>query len=145
MANYYESARTNYFRVKDEAAFKAFMDTVPGCEVYGPEKSENPAKNGAFCVLFTEDGVPSTRFLDEPNEAGDDYEEFDFMEELAPHLADGSIAVLEASGAEKLRYICGYAVAIDNTGKQVSVNINDIYAKAKKAFGEKAEITDASY
>lgn len=140
MANYYESARTNYFRVKDEAAFKAFMDTVPGCDVVGSH-----TKPGMFCVLFTEEGVPSVRNLDEPNEFGEDYEEFDFMEELAPHLADGSIAVLTASGAEKLRYVSGYAVAIDNTGKTVAVNIDDIYGKAKKLFGENAEITQAHY
>jgi len=143
MANYYESARTNYFRVKDEAAFKAFMDTVPGCDLYGP--CESDGKQGMFCVLFTEEGVPNVRDLEEPNEAGEDYEEFDFMEELAKHLADGSIAVLTASGAEKLRYVTGYAVAIDNTGKTVAVNIDDIYGKAKKLFGENAEITQAHY
>lgn len=138
MANYYESARTNYFRVKDEAAFKAFMDTVPGCKSCGEG-------HGTFCVLFTDETVPNIRYLDEPTEAGEDYEEFDFMEELAPHLADGSIAILVAAGNEKMRYVCGYAIAIDNTGKTVNVNINDIYAKAKKSFGDNAEITRAEY
>lgn len=141
MANYYESARTNYFRVKDIAAFIAFMATVPGSEYH----ASGDDKPDSFCVLFTEDGVPTARFLDEPNEAGDDYEEFDFMEELAPHLADGSIAVLQGSGHEKLRYVTGYSIAVDNTGKQVSVNIDDIYALAKKEFGEKSEVTQAHY
>lgn len=139
MANYYESARTNYFRVKDIPAFIAFMATVPGSEYHVGDTADS------FCVLFIEDGVPSERYLDKPNEFGDDYEEFDFMAELAPHLADGSIAVLQGSGREKLRYITGYAQAIDNTGKQVSVNIGDIYALAKKEFGEQAEITRAEY
>lgn len=136
MANYYETARTNYFRVKDEAAFRAFMDTVPGSEVHG-----SSTKPGMFCVLFTEDGVSSSRF----NEETEDWDEFDFMEELAPHLADKSIAVLEATGAEKLRYVCGYAVAINNKGERISININEIYKLATEEFGSDTEITEACY
>jgi hypothetical protein len=136
MANYYESARTNYFRVKDVAAFIAFIETVPGCEHHA--SFNNPDQ---FCVLFTDETVPNSRY----NEETQDYDEFDFMDELAPHLADGSIAVLQASGHEKLRYITGYAIAIDNTGKSVSVNIDNIYDLAKKKFGKEAEITQAHY
>ena len=139
MANYYESARTNYFRVKDIAAFIAFMDTVPGSEYHVGKTADS------FCVLFTEEGVPNVRYNEEAPDDEDPYEEFDFMEELAPHLADGSIAVLQGSGAEKLRYVTGYSIAVDNTGKQVSVNIDDIYALAKKEFGEQAEVTPAEY
>ena len=73
----------------------------------------------------------------------DPYEEFDFMEELAPHLADGSIAVVVASGAEKMRYVCGWASAVNNTGKQVYININSIYDLAKKELG--GEATPAEY
>ena len=139
MANYYESARTNYFRVKDIAAFIAFMDTVPGAKYHAGDIADS------FCVLFTEEGVPNVRYNEEAPDDADPYEEFDFMEELSPHLADGSIAVLQGSGHEKLRYVTGYAQAIDNTGKQVWVNINDIYALAKKEFGEKSEVTLAQY
>lgn len=136
MANYYESARTNYFRVKDEAAFRAFIDTIGGADLVTDDKD-----NKLFAVLFTEDGVPSSRY----NEETEDYDDFDFMTELAPFLADASIAILMASGAEKLRYVSGYAEAIDNTGKSVRVSINDIYKLVKQEFGEKAEVTPAEY
>ncbi len=136
MANYYETARTNYFRVKDEAAFNAFMDTVPGAEI-----AHSSTKPGMVCVLFTDETVPSSRY----NEETEDWDEFDFMAELAPHLADKSIAVLEAAGSEKLRYICGYAIAVNNKGEQVSVNINEIYKLATEEFGSDTEITEAHY
>ena len=140
MANYYETCRTNYFRVKDVGAFKAWMDTVPGCTLY-----EGPEKNGMFCVLFDEEGYPNVRYNEENGGKADadPYEEFDFMEELAPHLADGSIAVVVASGAEKMRYVCGWASAVNNTGKQVYININSIYDLAKKELG--GEATPAEY
>ncbi len=132
MANYYETARTNYFRVKDEAAFRKFIDTVGGAEIYADQ-------DGRFCVLFTEEGVPSCRYNDET----EDYDALDFMDELAQHLADGSPAVLVAAGAEKLRYVCGYATAVNNTGKQVSVSIRSIYELAEKELG--GEVTIAEY
>ncbi len=138
MANYYESARTNYFRVKDETAFKAFIDTVPGAELV-------TNSDGLFAVLFPDEGVPSSRYVEKDGDEFGDYEEFDLMGELADHLADGSIAILMASGAEKLRYVSGYAEAVDNTGKTVRVSINDIYKLAKQEFGEKAEVTPAEY
>lgn len=141
MSNYYESARTNYFHVKDEAAFRAFIDTVPGAQLYGPEKSIDAKKDGSFCVLFPDDGVPNSRY----NEETDDYDDMDFMEELAPHLADYSVAVLTAAGAEKLRYVNGYAIAVDSKGKQVSINLQDIYQLASKAFDKDSVITFADY
>ncbi len=45
---------------------------------------------------------------------GEKCEDFDLVEELAQHLADGEIAVLVEAGAEKLRYITGDAVAVRN-------------------------------
>jgi hypothetical protein len=133
MANYYESARTNYFRVKDKDAFKKFIDTVDGTDLVTDDKDEN-----LFALLFTEEGVPSSRF----NEETEDYDDFDLMDELAPYLADGSVAILMGAGAEKLRHVNGYAVAINNKGESVAVNLDDIYEKAK-SLGH--EITQATY
>lgn len=67
MANYYETARTNYFRVKDMAKFEEFINSISGTETYKDEE-------GRVCVLFTEDGVPSSRY----NETTEDWDgEFD--------------------------------------------------------------------
>jgi len=131
MANYYESARTNYFRVKDADAFKAWLGTINGVELITDDK-------GRFGVLFNEDGVPSSRY----NDTTEDWDDFDFMEELAPHLADDSVAVLMGAGAEKLRYVQGYAVAINNKGEVRSLNLDAIYGMAKELG---SEITEAQY
>jgi hypothetical protein len=138
MANYYEAARTNYFRVKDEEAFVKFISTIGGTEVVDDG-------NGRHCVLFTEEGVPSSRYVETADADGnitEDYEDFDFMSELAPFLADGSVAILTASGAEKLRYVGGYSIAINNKGESKAVNIDDIYALAK-TLGD--DVTQAHY
>lgn len=129
MANYIGSARTNYFKVKDETAFRAWAAK------YGLEVIEHKK---LFGVLpgDSEDGTFSL-FDDEK----DDY--LDICDEIALHLADGSIAVVMESGHEKLRYICGWAVAINSKGKRVQVGLNDIYGKANKKFGIKpTEATD---
>lgn len=122
MANYYESARTNYFKVKDPVAFRAFIETFCNIELVVDDS------DGSFCLLF-EEGVPSSRSV-VVNGVEDD-EEIDLMSELGRYLADGSVAVLKSSGAEKLRYIGGYAVAVNNKGEQVSISIESIYDLAK--------------
>jgi transcriptional antiterminator Rof (Rho-off) len=66
------------------------------------------------------------------------------MEELATHLTDDSVAVLEAVGSEKFRYLNGYAMAINSKGETVSLNLDKIYELASEKFGVK-EISKAMY
>ena len=132
MANYYSSARTNYFRVKDVGAFNAWFKEFEeggGAELVNEENT--------FAILFDqESGVPSSR------QNGDDFDEIDFMSELSEHLADDEVAILQESGAEKLRYIVGYAVAINNKGERRKISIDGIYDLAKE-LGK--NVTQAEY
>ena len=134
MANYYAAARTNYFRVKDEQAFRKWAGDL-SCEICDDQE-------GRFCLLpgeYTDDGTfPSCRF-DENNDGVD----FEFEEELAQHLQPGSVAIIMESGAEKLRYVHGHAIAIRSDGKQVSLSLRDIYDKAEKEL--EGEVTAAEY
>ena len=135
MANYYENARTNYFKVKDENKFKEFVGSLDGLEICND-------KEGRHCILFDyEFGVPYSKY----NEETDDYDGFDFLGELSKHLTDNSIAIVMGAGTEKLRYIIGYAEAINSKGERVSVNIDTIYNLAKQKFGKDAEVTPAQY
>jgi len=135
MANYYENARTNYFKVKDEAKFNEFLCSLSGLDSYKD-------KEGRHAIFFDyESGVPSSKY----NEETKDYDDVDFLDELSQHLADGSIAIVMGAGAEKLRFINGYAEAINNKGERVGININSIYDLAKQKFGKDAEITPAQY
>jgi hypothetical protein len=135
MANYYENARTNYFKVKDEAKFNEFLCSLSGLDSYKD-------KEGRHAIFFDyESGVPSSRF----NEKTKDYDEVDFLGELSNHLTDDSVAIVMGAGAEKLRYINGYAEAINSKGERVGINISDIYDLAKQKFGKDAEVTPAQY
>lgn len=135
MANYEEVARTNYFRVKDAEAFVTWAERI-GLETY--------EKDGMFTLLAVEDdGWPGSFF----NEATDEVEDVDIVEGLREHLVDGEVAILISAGHEKLRYICGTAVAITSQPDSfVSVTLSDIYMLASNAFGiPVSEITHAEY
>lgn len=98
----------------------------------------------------SDDGAwPSQALVEYEDKVGggwnEDWEEIDIADELADHLESGSVAVLMEAGSEKHRYVCGYATAVNSNGTVVSLSLVDIYEKARKVFGKKAEITDCSY
>jgi hypothetical protein len=134
MANYYETARTNYFRVKDEERFRAWAAGIPSIQVIESKDKKQ------FAILFDEEcGVPSYRLV------GEEDVDLDFMGELAEHLADDEVAILTAVGSEKFRYVQGWAEAINAKGKRVYVAIDDIYQKAAKLTKKPKDITRAEY
>jgi hypothetical protein len=134
MANYYEKARTNYFKVKDPTEFQKFIDKFNGIELVVEETK------GGYALLFDEDtGIPVCYYDEDGNDV-----EVDFADEVAQHLTDDSIAVFEAVGSEKYRYLSGYAIAVNSKGKRVDINISEIYQRAKAEFGVE-KISEASY
>lgn len=135
MANYYASARTNYFRVKDEAKFReAVAKLGPNIDIW--QQNDDPAM---FGLGFDETGVPCS--MQTANE--DDWEDLDFAAFLAEHLQDDQVAVVIEAGAEKMRYIIGQAFAVNAEGEVVFVDLSEIYHKAKAQFG--IEPTRAEY
>lgn len=134
MANYVGSARSNHFRVRDEATFLSWVETLPG--VVARREGEDRF------VLLVEDGDggwPNCRYDDE----GED-EEIDLHAELAGYLAEGEVAVLQEVGAEKLRYLVGYAVAVNHRGEKLAVSIYDVYEKVREA-GWGPDVSTAAY
>lgn len=130
MANFTGAARTNYFRVKDAAAFKAWAKE---------HRISLVERDGLFALLGDESdsGDISLREDEETGERGE-------PEDVLPQfLADGEVCVLISAGHEKMRYVSGYAVAFDSTGRSVQVSLNSIYELAKEAFGK--EPTRAEY
>ena len=127
MANYVGSARSNYFRVRDETAFLNWVETLPG--VVARREDDDPERFTLLVEDGDDGGWPGWRF-DEP---GEDEEEIDLHAELAGHLAEGEVAVLEEVGAEKLRYLVGYAVAVNHRGEKLAVSLDDIYEKVRAA------------
>ena len=135
MANWYGTSRTNYFKVKDREAFNTWVSTLGG-DLYVFEGEAGRVGLGAN----TADGSwPTSCFDDETN----DYVDIDFVFELAEHLVENEVAIIMVSGAEKLRYITGYAVAIRSDGRELQINLDDIYELVNHKWG--VEPTRAEY
>lgn len=137
MANYEPHARSNYFAVKNVEAFTAF------CARWGLERiqeREQAEQNGPLVGFLcdSEQGIPTTLY----NEDTDTDVEVDFIAELSGQLADGAVAVVMEVGYEKLRYLNGYAIAVNAAGEEVSIHLDEIYERAK-VLGQ--EVTTCTY
>lgn len=112
MANWYGSARSNYFRVKDRSKFLAWAEELGLTVMHAKDGS------GLFGIHpgDTEDGDwPAPMPLNEGGYEIDDAEPRYVAHELQQHLADGEVAVLKVIGAEKLRYLTAYAIVTTPT------------------------------
>jgi hypothetical protein len=136
VANYYAAARSNYFRVADRAAFGAWADSLN----LTVEEGDAP---GNLMIHADEDGWPAWAY----DADGEELADFDLPQALGQHLAPGETAILMESGAEKLRYIVGWAVAVHRTPtggvETEELSLRDIYERAQTRWG--GTITEASY
>ena len=133
MANYISSCRTNYFKVKDREAFIEAMETVPDIKI--------EEKDDTFVILG--DNADGAGFPGYKYNSDDVLEEdFDLALAVSEHLCEDSVAVFMEVGAEKLRYIVGYAEAINHKGEREIINLDEIYERATH-LGK--DITQAQY
>jgi hypothetical protein len=136
MANYYASTRSNYFRVKDADAFKAW------CEQRYLEFWTKTIDGMGECYAITADTGDCCGW---PSYDIDGDCEFDFTGELAEHLDPRDVAIIFEVGSEKLRYLTGFATAIHADGSTVAVSLHDIYQRAAEEFGDDLTMTEGSY
>lgn len=136
MANFYGTARTNYFKVKDVEAFTEFVESIncvlidyviDGEKMYG-FYSDDP-DSGCF---------PSCRY----NEETDQTEDINLVDEVAKHLVECEICIMMEAGAEKMRYIFGWATAFNHTGEYVNLSLSDIYKMAKDKFSKEPTVAE---
>lgn len=109
MADWYGSARSNYFRVKDVDAFRKL------CKLWNITlitDESNPARVG-FLRNNNNGGLPDYRY---DSESGEEFDFEDFLSELSALLMDDEVAVMVEAGAEKMRYVTGCAIAINSKG-----------------------------
>lgn len=135
MANYEGRSRTNYFKVKDAEAFKTWAEGLGLRVIHKP-------KEDLYSLLCNDDNTDFPYEIEV--EDSDHTEEYNFEGYLAKHLAEGSVCVILHVGYEKMRYFSGSAYAFDHTGKSVSINLDDIYQKARETFGV-AVVEEAVY
>ncbi len=130
MSDWYGAARSNYFKVKDKKEFKVF------CDNWNVELIDNQNEEVGFLSNDSFGHLPECRYDAHGNEI-----ESGFIEALSKHLMDGQVAICMEAGAEKLRYITGYAIAINNKGQYREINLDDIYKKAEKLGNNLTECT----
>jgi hypothetical protein len=143
MANWDGTSRSNYFRVKEPAAFRAAIEAIGDVEVVERAVDEGAPFFAVMPSSMSDSGDwPDQRY----NEETDDYEDIGFFGIVAGHLVEGEIAVFQTIGAEKRHYLTGVAVAVNHEGTTISVSLDDIYEKAANAFGiPQGDITLAQY
>jgi len=142
MADWYGSARSNYFRVKDEAAFRKAA-AGHGLDVFTSNVNEETLFMVAPNYEWNDKGGWPTWYS---TDEGGEPIELDIVSELAKHLVEGEIAVLIEAGAEKLRYITGHTTAFNSVGKRIDLDLGDIYSKAARRFHVPVnKITAAQY
>jgi hypothetical protein len=107
----------------------------------------NISKDGEgefICLLSGDSSDGAWPSYSEDNEGNE--LEFSFAEHVVPYMAHGQVLIVMEAGAEKLRYITGYAEAYHSDGRVVAVSLYDIYALAAKEFGvSRGDISHAEY
>ncbi len=138
MANYYATARSNYFSVTDEPRFLEDMQTLPDVSVHTREpEGEQPRR---FCLLADQgDGGGWPCYRETADGEGED---IDIADLVSGHLAAGEVAIFMEAGAEKYRYVSGHAIAINAAGDTCQVGLSDIYELAAQ-LGD--SVTPAEY
>jgi hypothetical protein len=121
--NYTSTARSNYFRVKDEAAFRLWAQQR---HLYVSQAQVEGQPLFMIEPMSDENGWPSYWYDREADEEHD----CDIPEELAAFLDAGDVGVLLEVGNEGSRYVAGTAVAVNAQGGQRRVSLDDIYEKA---------------
>lgn len=127
---YHGTARTNWFKPRNLDSFREMIRGLGTIHLH-----ECPTKPGLVMLSpdATDEGVFPSGYMVE----GEGYVEQGIEDFVYPELAEGEVMVLVSSGADKLRYVGGHALAIDSTGKEVSLSLTDIYCLAEKEFGKR--------
>lgn len=135
MANWYGASRSNYIRVKNVDAALAALEPL------GTDTRRHPTKADYICITGNDDDG-SFNTIDHETD-----QDLEWSEWAKEHLVEGQVLVLVSSGAEKLRYVTGWAAAFDWRGQEVWVDVHrTLWDLMCEKFGVKPdEVADPSY
>lgn len=137
MADYQGKARSNYFLLRDAAARSALADFAAATDMELITTDDNPLRAGL--ISNSPNGSwPSSITVEESEETID----VEVPAHVSQWLAEGSVAIFMEIGAEKMRYLSGYAVAINSRGEEHAVSLSDIYERAAHLG---SDVTQAAY
>ena len=143
MANYVGTARTNYFRVSDPAAFAAFLAK------WGLQQLDGANGRVGFTTSDWSDGgwpsepTPEWGEVQEPPLACDEYAGPELVADLAGLLVPGEVAVGLEVGSEKLCYLVSDAWAVNATGETRSLSLEEEIMRRAGELGQ--VVTDPTY
>lgn len=139
MANYCNAIRTNYFAVKDENAFLAFMDSVMGMEenveVWQKKFDDGITRFGFGCIggIF---GYVDPAFEEDDAEYDVAYDAF--IKGLQAHVTDNDAVIILETGRENLRYIIGLATVITKSRIR-SIDLENVALRAVREMLDNPE------
>lgn len=133
MSNWYGTARTNFVRFADEAAYEAAKALIDSTNMQW-----HPHETHKLVAMVSGDD----------DSGGFDFTTTDDKEiwwpDITQHLADGQVLVAIEAGAEKLRYVSGHANAVSKSGEYVKISLDDIYTLAFEKFGVEPTVAEYS-
>jgi hypothetical protein len=144
MGNYTGTARTNYFKVKDMAAFLEEIEELGKSFIFSTrDYRDNPEQGDEIAMISSEESGewPSNR----DDEGSGEEVEIDWVDLFSRHLEEGQVVVVQEVGSEKACYLNGYSWAITWDGREIAVNINEIYERIATLVGEDIEVSRAEY
>ena len=95
MSNYYVTARSNYFAVKDVDVFKAWTEQL-NLSVQEDDECDPQSKTPRRFAIFADNGDENGW----PTYNHETDEDVNIVQELTPHLADDEVAILMETGGE---------------------------------------------
>ncbi len=144
MANYYASARSNYFKVKDFEKFSNFCAEV-GLGIW---KRGEGKESYAIYPLNEDSGGFDLELscLDNDINEENTRDHGDLIEELSFHLEDDEVCILQEVGAEKLRYLNAYAICFNNKGERETLDLSSLaFEAAVDLTGKPENLTPVEY
>lgn len=133
MANYMSSCRSNFFKIGRPIEFMEWIQQFPDL-VFDDKAASPDSPQDMYGMLYVDnsDGAswPAWRWDEDDNEI-----EVDFFHEFSEFLAPGEVAIFQEVGAEKLRYLVGYSVAVNDKGEILTLNMNDIESMVQEEWG----------
>ena len=123
------------------------LEEIAKCEIN--EETPKEALKAArilFQGSFPEDSIALADSADDFIDFFIEDSELDIADLVQAIIADGDVAILMASGHEKLRFISGWAAGVTSKGVVASISLDQIYKMASEASGiPVSEISNCSY
>jgi hypothetical protein len=130
MGQFYAKAASSSFHVRDAQALRSALNGV--AIIVHPAPGESDPHH-----VYLESDEDTGSWPSERTEldSGEGVE-IDLLALIAEHLKPGEVAVLKEAGSEKAGYIGARAMAVNHLGETATVDLDEIYERARILGGQ---------